>query len=94
MQAIITGISFLGAGTIIFADRRNKVEGLTTAASILFVSGLGMAVAIGRLFLAVILTIFVFLILFFIGRTEHWFSKRFTNPVYRNEEKNDSEEND
>jgi len=36
MEAIITGISFLGAGTIIFRNQDETVEGLTTAASILY----------------------------------------------------------
>ncbi len=46
MDAIITGISFLGAGTIIFKNQDDTLEGLTTAASILFASGIGIAVAI------------------------------------------------
>ncbi|MEJ2229712.1 MAG: MgtC/SapB family protein [Nitrospirales bacterium] len=52
--AIALGISFLGAGTII---RRNsegsvKVEGLTTAATILFAASVGVAVAISQYLLA------------------------------------------
>ena len=52
--AIALGISFLGAGTII---RRNsagsiKVEGLTTAATILFAASVGVAVALSQYLLA------------------------------------------
>lgn len=57
MEAIITGISFLGAGTIIFRDRDETVEGLTTAASILFASAIGITVALEQFLLAGILTI-------------------------------------
>lgn len=39
IEAIITGVSFLGAGTIIFHRSEEAVEGLTTAASILFAAG-------------------------------------------------------
>lgn len=67
MEAIITGISFLGAGTIIFKDQMNTVEGLTTAASILFVSGIGMAVALDLYFLSFLLTFMVILILLVLG---------------------------
>lgn len=67
MEAIITGISFLGAGTIIFKDQINTVEGLTTAASILFVSGIGIAVALGLYILSFCLTIMVILILLVLG---------------------------
>lgn len=72
MEAIITGISFLGAGTIIFRDQQDTVEGLTTAASILFVASLGIAVALNRFYLAVILTVLVIVILFVIGSLENW----------------------
>lgn len=67
MEAIITGISFLGAGTIIFKDQINTVEGLTTAASILFVAGIGIAVALGLYALSFLLTIMVILILLVLG---------------------------
>ena len=35
IEAVVTGISFLGAGAIILHRRQHHVEGLTTAASIL-----------------------------------------------------------
>src|SRR5882672_7797337 len=43
--AIVTGVSFLGAGTIIFRREREAVEGLTTAASLLLSAALGVCVA-------------------------------------------------
>ena len=46
---VVSGIGFLGAGVIIF--RKNTVRGLTTAASIWAVSGVGLAVG-GGLYLA------------------------------------------
>lgn len=63
MEAIITGISFLGAGTIFFRNQQETVEGLTTAASILFASGVGITVALNELYLASVLTLVVLLIL-------------------------------
>jgi putative Mg2+ transporter-C (MgtC) family protein len=42
---VVSGIGFLGAGTIIF--RKNSVSGLNTAASIWVVAGLGLAVGGG-----------------------------------------------
>lgn len=48
IQAIIVGVSFLGAGTIVHSPG-DQVEGLTTAASILLTCCLGIAVAL-RLF--------------------------------------------
>lgn len=67
MEAIITGISFLGAGTIIFKDQIDTVEGLTTAASILFVAGIGIAVALDLYLLSFLLTAMVIIILLVLG---------------------------
>jgi putative Mg2+ transporter-C (MgtC) family protein len=52
IEAVVTGISFLGAGTIIQRGRSRRVEGLTTAASILFAAAVGMAVALNQVVLA------------------------------------------
>ena len=46
-EAIIAGISFLGAGAIIRDQQDKRVEGLTTAASLLFVATIGIAVGLG-----------------------------------------------
>lgn len=48
---IVTGVGFLGAGTII--QRGSAIRGLTTAASIWTVAAIGIAVAIGGEMLAV-----------------------------------------
>ena len=63
MEAVITGVSFLGAGTIIRHRGKQQVEGLTTAASLLFVAGIGMCIALSQALLAVGLTVLVLLIL-------------------------------
>ena len=55
--AVITGVSFLGAGTIIRHRSAEQVEGLTTAASLLFVAGVGVTVALSQLVLAVGVTV-------------------------------------
>ena len=47
---IVTGIGFLGAGTIFRA--KNSVRGLTTAASLWAVAGVGMALGAGAYFIA------------------------------------------
>lgn len=50
---VVSGIGFLGAGVIIF--RENTVRGLTTAATVWAVAGIGLAVG-GGLYLAAIFT--------------------------------------
>ncbi|HYF61694.1 MAG TPA: MgtC/SapB family protein [Herpetosiphonaceae bacterium] len=72
IEAIVAGVSFLGAGTI-FRDRDGqRMHGLTTAASLLATVPLGIAVGIGRYILAVGLT----LIVLFVLRVMAWVEKR------------------
>lgn len=64
VEAIVVGISFLGAGTILKyrEDGERVVEGLTTSASILAVAAIGIAVALDAYILAVgvaILNLFI-----------------------------------
>jgi putative Mg2+ transporter-C (MgtC) family protein len=55
IEAIVVGVSFLGAGTIFKYTRQGEgvVEGLTTSASILAVASIGIAVALDAFILAV-----------------------------------------
>lgn len=61
--AIITGVSFLGAGTIFKDVGSGKVGGLTTAATIWVAAAVGMATAVGQLLVAVGLTLLALAVL-------------------------------
>jgi len=61
IAGIVTGIGFLGAGTIFRAD--NQVKGLTTAASMWAVAAIGLTAGLGEYTLMVVTTILVYLIL-------------------------------
>jgi putative Mg2+ transporter-C (MgtC) family protein len=74
--AVITGVSFLGAGTIIRHRGKNQVEGLTTAASLLFAAALGVCVALSRAVLAIGLTLLVLVILRGVGLARRWLEGR------------------
>lgn len=69
LQAIVVGISFLGAGTIIH-DRREGVEGLTTAATIFVTAGIGVTVAVDRVPLATLLAFCIVAVLLTVGMIE------------------------
>jgi len=71
---VISGIGFLGAGTII-RDGVN-VRGLTTAASLWAVSCVGLAVGIGFYLGAVAATILIFITLITLKKAERRFSRR------------------
>jgi putative Mg2+ transporter-C (MgtC) family protein len=76
MEAIIVGISFLGAGTIFRSKSGNQVEGLTTGASILFTAAIGISVALEQFVLAIGATLLILFINFGLGRLEQWLVKR------------------
>ncbi len=63
---VITGIGFLGAGTIV--KSKDFVRGLTTAASIWVVSAVGIIVGLGEYTISVALTLLVLLTLFVLHR--------------------------
>jgi len=54
---VVSGVGFLGAGTILKND--NKIRGLTTAASLWSVAGIGLAVGMGYYFIAIVTTIII-----------------------------------
>ena len=60
---VISGIGFLGAGTILVQG--STVKGLTTAASLWTTAAIGLAVGAGFYFTAIIGTLIVFFSLFF-----------------------------
>jgi len=71
---VISGIGFLGAGTII----RNgfNVRGLTTAASLWAVSCVGIALGIGFYYGAIVATVIIFLTLITLKKIERNFARR------------------
>lgn len=74
IEAVVTAIAFLGAGTII--QNKRGVEGLTTAASLLFVGAIGIAVGLAQYLLATGVTIILLLNLRWMGRFERWLHAR------------------
>ncbi len=71
---VISGIGFLGAGTIITTGRR-QVKGLTTAAGLWASACMGLAIGIGFYECAVIMCIFLFSVLQWLNRLEDKFKR-------------------
>lgn len=88
---IVSGIGFIGAGTII--QSRGSVKGLTTAASLWAVAGIGMASGAGLLGVAVSGTVLMLVALWLFDRVEHWARERLGLPERNaNEAETDKEE--
>jgi putative Mg2+ transporter-C (MgtC) family protein len=75
---VVTGIGFIGAGTIIQA--RGMIIGLTTAATLWAVAGLGLIIGAGYYVIAIIFTATITLTLVIFRRFEDFNLKR---DVYR-----------
>jgi putative Mg2+ transporter-C (MgtC) family protein len=67
---IVSGIGFLGAG-VIFA-RNGVVNGLTTAAGVWAVAGVGMAIGSGMYIIGVATTIIILIVQSFLHASEKW----------------------
>lgn len=77
---IITGIGFIGAGSILHA--RGTVTGLTTAATIFVVAAIGMACGGGLFLVALFSTIIVLFSLSLLGVWEQRFADKMSNMSY------------
>lgn len=75
IQGVAAGIGFLGAGTILKIADDREIRGLTTAAGIWLTAAVGVAVAIGPLWLPAICVIVAAAILF----ASPWLDRR-RNP--------------
>ncbi|OUS78339.1 magnesium transporter MgtC [Paenibacillus sp. MY03] len=71
--AVITGVGFLGAGTILFTGK--SITGLTTAASLWVVAAIGLAVGAGFYFASATVTVMALLTLWGFNKIE----KKFMN---------------
>ena len=76
IQGIVTGIGFLGAGAILKLDDKRDIKGLTTAASIYVSAGIGVAVGLGALGLAMLATVLTMVVLAIIGKFELYGAKK------------------
>lgn len=63
IQGIVTGIGFVGAGSILKLSEQREIKGLTTAAGLFMTAIIGVTVGLGALGLALIGTILTLLVL-------------------------------
>ena len=63
IQGIITGIGFIGAGSILKLNEERDIQGLTTSAGIWMTAAVGVAVGLGSLGVALLSTLMALIIL-------------------------------
>lgn len=80
IEAVVTGVSFLGAGTIFVSRGKESVKGLTTAASILVTAAVGMIAGLEFYLLAACITAMIFFVLHALGWVKEKLLKRRQPP--------------
>ena len=70
IQGVVTGIGFLGAGTILKRESESSIRGLTTAAGIWMTSAIGVCAALGRFGTALSATALAWCVLSVLNRLE------------------------
>lgn len=68
IQGLVTGIGFLGAGTILKRIEEREIQGLTTAAGIWMTAAASAAVGLGQIVIALIGTVLAWLVLSALAR--------------------------
>lgn len=72
---VVSGIGFLGAGTIV-VTRRNQIKGLTTAAGLWSAAGVGLALGIGFYEAAIAGTLAVFVVMALLQKLDNKLHRR------------------
>jgi putative Mg2+ transporter-C (MgtC) family protein len=81
IQGIVTGIGFLGAGTILKQEVGHRVKGLTTAADIWVTAAIGTAVGAGFHLIALLATVFTWFTLAYLYIVEERATKSQAGPT-------------
>lgn len=80
IQGVAAGIGFIGAGTILKLTDQEEIKGLTTAASIWLTAAIGIAAAVGPLWVPVVCAACAWVVLSVLAHLEHRISRRRREP--------------
>jgi putative Mg2+ transporter-C (MgtC) family protein len=81
IQGIVTGIGFIGAGSILKLSEERDIKGLTTAAGIWMTAAVGVSVGLGMLGVALLGTFLTLIVLALVGSWEYRIEKGQTAKV-------------
>jgi putative Mg2+ transporter-C (MgtC) family protein len=76
IQGLVTGIGFIGAGTILKLDKEEEIIGLTTAAGIWMTAAIGITIGLGAVGIGLMCTVLALVILALAQPFEDFFQKR------------------
>ena len=75
IQGIVTGIGFIGAGSILKLSHEREIKGLTTAAGLFMTAAIGVSSGVGAVGLAIIGTTLTVIVLALENVEEAWHRK-------------------
>jgi putative Mg2+ transporter-C (MgtC) family protein len=76
IQGIVTGIGFIGAGSILKLSEERDIQGLTTAAGLWMTAAIGIACGVGTLGIALISAVLTLIVLALAGVIENREAKK------------------
>ncbi|MCK7595239.1 MgtC/SapB family protein [Pseudomarimonas salicorniae] len=80
VEAVVAGVSFIGAGCIFASRERDTVHGVTTAASLLMVASIGLCTGLGYPALASSITLMTLVVLLVLKQVEKRMPRRDAPP--------------
>lgn len=78
LHAVVVGVSFIGAGTILKSTSNQIVRYLTTAATILMAAGIGITIALKQYYLGVGITLILVIINYLLGFLSNYIEEKST----------------
>jgi len=81
IQGIVTGLGFIGAGSILKLSHEHQVKGLTTAAGVWMTAAIGVTAGLGALGIAIIATLLALIILAVATRFENLVQTKADKPT-------------
>jgi putative Mg2+ transporter-C (MgtC) family protein len=93
LQGLFAGIGFLGAGAILKLEEKDRIKGLTTAASIWATAAIAAAAGLGRQATAVFATLLAYVILSLLLRLEQRLDRK-APPRARDDDASGSDSRD
>ncbi len=86
IQGIVTGIGFIGAGSILKLEKEQDIQGLTTAAGIWMTAAIGVTVGLGSLGVAILSTLMTLIVLSVLGSIEIHAAKKVRVMINRRDD--------
>jgi putative Mg2+ transporter-C (MgtC) family protein len=80
IQGIVTGLGFIGAGSILKLSHEHEIKGLTTAAGIWMTAAIGVSVGLGAIGIAILATILALIILAVATKFENFVQEKREQP--------------